>query len=312
MNAFNLPVIPPPGRIYEQGFVEPLADFLGIPERLVRENSIAERYKMKEAVIKNTPSSYFGYKEFESNVALFGIEIEVEGRRLPEKVKFFETKNDGSLRGESFEYVFNKPLNLSTSIKAIEGLVDAFKDRDTVLDMSYRTSVHVHVNVSNLEKNSISVFLYVTFLLEKILVKYCGDIREGNRFCLRMVDAEYKLDELARFISGKGFLIDNQNTVKYSAINIHPISTQGSVEFRSMKGTVDVKTLTDWLSALNNIYEYAKRFETIKQVSDHYENIGPEEFGKEAFHNVFKEFQYKGFDKDIEEMHTLMVSIPYI
>lgn len=312
MAAFKLPVIPPPGRVYGQDLVAPLDDFLDVPARLVVEHSISEKFEKKEAVMKNTPSNYFGYKEFESNVALFGIEIEVEGMKLPEKVKFFETKNDGSLRGESFEYVFNKPLNLSTSIKAIEGLVDVFKASDTVLDMGYRTSVHVHVNVSNLEKNSISVFLYVAFLLEKILVKYCGDIREGNRFCLRMVDAEYKLDELARFIGGKGFLIDNQNIVKYSAINIHPISTQGSVEFRSMKGTVDIKTLTDWLSALNNIYEYAKRFETIKQVSDHYENIGPEEFGKEALHNVFKEFQYKGFEKDIEEMHTLMVSIPYI
>src|SRR5690606_7279420 len=87
---------------------------------------------------------------------MFGIEIEVEGARFP-IVPAWEKKTDGSLRGESAEYVLSHPLDKEPAVEALNALAKAFAENKTVRNYSYRTSVHVHVNVQNFKRNRLNV-----------------------------------------------------------------------------------------------------------------------------------------------------------
>ena len=50
-----------------------------------------------------------------------GIEIEVEGRRLPITEKYWRMEKDGSLRGpENMEYVLDRPMSLKDAKKALK------------------------------------------------------------------------------------------------------------------------------------------------------------------------------------------------
>lgn len=94
---------------------------------------------------------------------LLGVEVEVETLkgelpRIHDDLAAWNVTHDGSLRGESAEYVFKEPLGP-------------------------RASVHVHVNVLEMTKQQLDNFLYSYLLLEDVLMSFCGEGREGNRFC---------------------------------------------------------------------------------------------------------------------------------
>ena len=115
----------------------------------------------------------------------FGVECEVEGRKLPTVVsEEWRVEQDGSLR-DGLEYVFEGPLKPAAAKKALETLFKTFKERKTVLDYSFRTSTHVHANVRDMEVKHVlnAVFLYI--LVEDLFTNFCAENRRGNRLPLR-------------------------------------------------------------------------------------------------------------------------------
>jgi hypothetical protein len=61
---------------------------------------------------------------------------------------------------------------------------------------------------------------------------------------------------------------------KYTALNLLPIQTQGSVEWRHMHGTADMEKLTTWLNIIGSIVKFSKNaglddvVKTIKVLND--------------------------------------------
>jgi len=241
----------------------------------------------------------------------FGIEIELEGKNLPilDRNKYWSRRKDGSLRG-GMEYVFNAPLDLKESIKAIDFLNKALIKSDAQLDYSFRTSVHVHVNVLSFTKKELDSFLYLSHLFEDVLVKYSGDSREGNRFCLRTRDAEDKVDQLKQHIREKDFRFFEKEKVKYSAINLSSIGEFGSVEFRSMRGTTDTAILIPWLEVLGSLRDIAKGL-TIKEIAEAYKK---DQGG--LYQAVFKEhserFYYPEMWQDMRQSYLRLIELPYL
>lgn len=257
---------------------------------------------------EDTPYRYFGMKE---QGGLFGVEVEVEGLNLPRAIEGFDVKDDGSLRGESAEYVFSSSKSFVETLRALNKLSKSFDN--SKLDMSFRTSVHVHVNVQNLNHNQLCKFLYLAFLFENPLVNFCGPSRVGNRFCLRVVDSFYKIGELEQIFE-KGFqYIQDQGRVKYSAINLHTIAKFGSVEFRSMRGTISYDVLSKWIKMLNALYIYSQQKEvTIKGIADSFCN-DPITLGKEVFgEELFSLLEYKQMREEMNKSFTLLVNLPYL
>lgn len=244
-----------------------------------------------------------------------GIEIEVEGTRIPTyESEVWKTVPDGSLRGESNEYVFQQPLPIGKVDEALKELDSVFKKNRSTLTFSFRTSVHVHLNVSDLKPVQYLNTLYTALLLEQPMVNYCGDTRINNRFCLRTSDAEGIVPILAsvfRNIRNINHLDGNQ--IRYSAINIHATRKFGSIEFRGMRGTMDLNVLNNWCNAIYAIKQFALKFPNPLDIQDFYESLPSGYAFLEAVFGVelAKVFDYDLLNYEMSSCLSLTMSLPH-
>lgn len=240
----------------------------------------------------------------------FGFELEVEGVNLPVIDGGWIYKRDGSLRGENLEYILRHPINLPEFPSVFEKLVRKLTDEKVKLNFSFRTSTHVHLNVLDLNKHQIQALFYLSHLVEDALVNYSGATRIGNRFCLRTKDAMWKVRQFKKWLTNPGFGPLNQEELKYSAINIATIMSYGSIEFRSLRGTIEKDVVLPWLEVLNNLYEIAKIVPIIEM-----EKLARDK-PVEILNVVFKEhlslFSYPNMEKDVIEAYDRLIEIPYV
>ena len=222
-----------------------------------------------------------------------GVEIEVEGSRLPVPELYWRSERDGSLRGEAREYVLKKPLDLPDVRKALEHLDQSYKDNNTVVNESVRAGVHVHVNVQQLSITELFSFITAYIILEDLLIKYCGEYREGNLFCLRTRDAEYLLHILEQVAATKSYIDFDNDVLRYSSMNVCSLSRYGSLEFRAMRGTRDLGLIGDWAEMLVGIRNAASKFDSPKHIVEYLQEHGAESF-LETFLGDFKDSLCKG------------------
>jgi hypothetical protein len=246
---------------------------------------------------------------------IFGIEIEAEGHGLREvKNKWWRTEDDGSLRGnypeEKAEFVLKEPITLIDVKPALQSLVKALEGAE--FNFSYRTSVHVHVNVQELTHVQILNLIYTYLLLEEPLMTYCGKSRKGNRFCLRLADAEGVLEVLqGMFRDGEGSHHAAGDNVRYSAINLAALNKYGSLEFRAMRGNLDVEVLTTWVEALNKLRVFALQVENPKEILKLVEKFGAEGFMRNIMGGLYDVLAYPRMLRDIARSFSISLDLPY-
>jgi hypothetical protein len=245
-----------------------------------------------------------------------GIEIEVEGQDLvPVNNKWWKTEDDGSLRGrfpdEKAEYVLNQPILRKDVRPVLKVLAKALEN--SKLNFSFRTSVHVHVNCTDLSMTQIYNVIYTYLLLEEPLVSFCGKERKGNRFCLRLQDAEGLLDTLTKMfqLGDRGIDLIRQDAIRYASINIGSLLKYGSLEFRAMRGNLDVDVLKTWTEALMRVRDFGANAKSPKEVYEMYSNLGPEGFFSEVLGNLSEHFRYPRMVKEIQRSFSLSLDLPY-
>lgn len=248
----------------------------------------------------------------------FGIEIECEGKDLaPHVPDEWNIVDDGSLRGrfpnERAEYVLRKPLSLDGSIKAVADLRNSQLAYNARMNFSFRTSVHVHMNVQQLTYPQYLNLIYTYLLVEEPLVRYCGDERVGNRFCLRLQDAEGLLDYLFTLFRKGPMQLDNiyDDAVRYAAINIAATKKYGSLEFRAMRGNLEVPYISTWLKTLYNLREFAKRFDNPQAIHDHFVKTTPSEFMAEVLGDTYMYYSYPQEAQAIRNSFSITLELPY-
>lgn len=191
-----------------------------------------------------------------------GIEIEAEGRpgasnpgqrwehnriSLNKNPQFWAIKEDHSLRN-GLEYVSKGPVPVDKLEDALAEWV-LYTDGTDFRTNSIRTSVHYHVNVSDLTINQVLAAIVGYWLVETPLVDTQGPTRVGNLFCLRVSDADFLVNDLISSLETDpvpllgAALNDN---VKYAALNLNTVRRFGSLEFRFNKGTTDPKEIIQW------------------------------------------------------------------
>jgi hypothetical protein len=207
-----------------------------------------------------------------------GVEVEVEGSRLPDLDKFWRTEMDGSLRGESREYVLAKPMKAEGVAEALQYLDKAYIDAGTVVHESVRAGVHVHVNVQDLTVVELFNFIVAYVVLEDLLTKYCGEYREGNLFCLRVKDADYLLHMLEKVAGNKRYELLHTDILRYAAMNVKSLHTYGSLEFRAMRGTRDLDIINNWANILLGLREASREFQSPAKLVGWIEDNGSEAF----------------------------------
>lgn len=203
------------------------------------------------------------FRHINQTNGLVGIEIEVEGRRLPEAIgSYWKREHDGSLRGESAEYVLKKPVALDKVEKALGVLTAAYKKNNTeVNNESPRTGVHVHVNVQDLDMVKVFNMITLYHALEELMVRFCGKGREGNLFCLRMKDAEFLAEFYLQALQNREWGILATDEIRYASLNVTALHKFGSLEFRSMRGTDDFGLIQTWVDMLVKLKEAAELYQ---------------------------------------------------
>lgn len=258
-----------------------------------------------------------GLRKTEGDV---GIELEMEfkGARFnPRPPQPWTIHNEGSLRG-GMEYVTVRPLFVDEKRKALDDLFLSLKDFKPI-EKSPRTSVHVHVNVQQVEIPNFYSILVVYWLLENLLVNFCGETREGNLFCLRLKDADAVFRLACRDARYSMTLNDlfvrrgGERELRYAALNTSSLRRFGSLEFRSMRGTSDIDLIDMWSSALFSLCQKASKH-LPNEIMDKYFEATKLEFLREFFDPTFvKELtKIKKWEGFIEENEGTVAELAYI
>lgn len=180
---------------------------------------------------------------------LLGIEIEVENikKDLPPCEFFWNVKDDNSLRNNGVEFT-STPIRAGQVEHAIMYYNELVKATNKP-DYSNRTSVHVHLNVRDFTLDQLQCLVVLYCLFEKHFFHIAGARREQSIFCVPL----YKTQPTGNITQLQYFL---QNWHKYNALNLGTViggqglPKYGTVEFRHLYGTGDVKIITNWI---NNI-----------------------------------------------------------
>lgn len=216
-----------------------------------------------------------------------GIELEMEGSRIltnpTTRVNgvYWTRHAEGSLRGESSEYVLSAPCMREDVRALLEGLYGEFRAHGTVLDLSSRCSTHVHINASGLKVHQLASYVILWGILEDVLVNWCGEKRAGNLFCLRLSDCSDAPETWAKaFKSGR---FSFQENLRYLALNAHALNKFGSLEFRTLRGADEPELVIKWVDCLLRLKDLATtRFADPRDIATEFSGLGPVDFLKDV------------------------------
>jgi hypothetical protein len=179
----------------------------------------------------------------------YGIEIEVEGRNLPESIPGWETHREGSLRGEAMEYVTIGAISDQNLPRYLGALTRQLTQYESRVNDTYRAGVHVHYNMLGRTFDSVIRSIILWSIVEPVFLKYCGKNRDGNLFCVSSYDTGDMPQWLTRFYEGvnRGSgLFQRIGRGKYSSLNSNCLGNLGTLECRAFPTTVDPEKITEF------------------------------------------------------------------
>lgn len=198
-----------------------------------------------------------------------GIEIEMEGDNLVHEegtIKHWKVTEDGSLRGESAEYVLRKPVFREDVKEVLQDLQENLRTYGSTLRPSDNCGIHIHINCQQMTFKQVLNYAVLYYILEDLLVKFCGETREGNLFCLRAKDAEQVLNAMYDCAMQGSFRRMQHEHFRYAAFNVTSLSKYGSVEFRAMRSVADFSIINTWVEMLLKIKDAAFSFQTAREI----------------------------------------------
>jgi hypothetical protein len=224
----------------------------------------------------------------------FGVEIEVEatGAELPPAPAGWRKDYDGSLRGNCAEYVLKTPLSKLDACRHIVSLHNSIKNWGVKVKDSFRAGVHIHVNVQEYEQEELITFASLYYLLEPLLMQWCGEDRAGNYFCLSGDEAEdVVMWASTNFRDKEGYLtFKKEDRAKYSGMNFCTIPKYGSLEFRGLGTKPSFSNIIVWITLLEKVKEKAKT-SNMAEVFIEFSMTETKDFLSQVFGNFAKEFE---------------------
>lgn len=205
-------------------------------------------------VYKNIKESYGVDPEL-----LYGVELEIEGleadedQRANRVVAGMQYHKDGSLRNNGGEFV-TLPMNYAN----LENVLRHFFKVGEYTEENYseRCSVHVHANCQDLTPEQVRLILCLYQVTEKILFQFIKADRDNNIFCVPLGESNLG----TRAISSNEDLLQValRKWRKYTALNLLPLASQGTLEFRHMAGTKDVDYILQWCNIIGSYFRFAR------------------------------------------------------
>lgn len=245
-----------------------------------------------------------------------GIEVELEGENIPRFPiePYWDYHRDPSLRGkENAEYVLLKPLGRKIVPKALDNLFSSLKKHGAkIRKNSPYTSVHVHLNFQKWSMKQTYNMICLWYIFENTLMQYCGEDRIGNLFCLRGQDAEAILMRLASAIRYSKFnILQDQDGLRYTALNATSLTKFGSLEFRGLSGVYDEETIQTWVDILITLKDYAEKFDNPTEIIREFSVMGPNAFARTVFPNHFNVINTKNLAEELRNGMRLIQNVAY-
>lgn len=219
-----------------------------------------------------------------------GVELEVESvkdwKDLPHG---WIVETDGSLRNEGREFI-SPPLSrssLETHFKMLH--TNNLKYFPEWEPFTERTSIHVHVNVLDQTPEQVKSIVLWYALFEPVFFAMVAPVRRNNIHCVGLdqtfLNETYKRS-LPLFV---------QKWHKYTALNLLPVKSQGTIEFRHMDGHNDSTRFNEWVRTLENLWVHGQTY-ILDKHSLTQESI------LEAFDVIFKDSAIKSIRGNVLEL----------
>ena len=255
--------------------------------------SVRSLYRMDAVTIYDPSKTYKGQQVVEeiNSTMNVGIEVEVENyvaKKRPSDI--WTSTADGSLRNSGVEWV-SRPHEARYSPFALNELLGSCMD-ETSCCFSPRTSIHVHVNMQEVDETAVQAIVLLYSVFEKLFFKFTGRGRIKNIYCVPLIDTDCLTHFMTRNLhSGRALWS------KYAALNLLPISEYGTIEFRHMHGTFDAKKVSIWIRMITKLCEYviANQDEVVSmlgKMSQHYDfrKLLDTIFGSDAPYLKYQDF----------------------
>jgi hypothetical protein len=245
--------------------------------------------------------------------SFIGVEVELEGAKLSNhEFKYWEKKEDHSLRGNGavelaskYPYKFN---DLVVSLAELESSVDSTGG----CSPSDNCSVHVHVDIRDLEDKQFLNMLVTYSIVEDMLFNYCGVRRRKSKFCVPWADARGQLDDAGKMFRSLSNKVTERNIPpirkalgsfhKYSGLNLLAAAKYGSLEFRMHPPEYRAEPLFRWINILLKIKKFAMFVGvTPEELLARFSMAQPEQFAREVFAETADLLLYEGFETGMYE-----------
>jgi len=160
--------------------------------------------------------------------------------------------------------------------------------------------------------DEISTFVYIYYLMERDMMRYCGPARNNNRFCLRMVDSEFQLDILDGLMENgfRDIRVFVDEGMRYAACNLAALVKYGTLEFRGMRGSLDKDVLMNWINQLLHLRDLAIKFGNPFSVYEAALNDSAK-FVVDCYGDRADVFANNDSVRNLEEALSLTINIPF-
>lgn len=191
--------------------------------------------------------------------------MELEHVRSLNGTPFWVCEHDGSLRN-GMEFIHAEPVKGQGVIDSLAVLGEHLDRYDDSIVTSVRTSVHVHIDVRDLNEDERRAFLALCVVFEPLLYGLSGDKREGNPYCQTITGLR---SHLRMALQGSMDFVDFSHIwEKYTSINLTRLHDLGTFEFRTLEGTTDMGRVLNFINVVTHIKELAVDYGDLAAVTD--------------------------------------------
>lgn len=236
---------------------------------------------------------------------VFGVELEIEGVPNWDSLEIIGITStaDGSLRNNGREF-----LLLPAKYPDAVATLSTFFNRAKLTEANYseRCSIHVHSNCQDLTFDQLQVILFTYQIVERVLFNWVNPERASNIFCVPWYDTNLQhamFDEKFKPEKMKHWL-------KYTALNLLPLYSYGTIEWRHMHGHCDTEKLFRWLRIISCFYRFARK-SSLKDVKEFFQDLNTSSEYRRFVDSVFQEevafiYEQPTWERDLEEGVLLM------
>lgn len=215
----------------------------------------------------STIASLYGTPNFSNAPLRFGTEYEIEDvadwNYNGDWVGKYgiSSEEDHSLRNSGKEFK-TKPLTFQDSLDCFEALHSNLSLGSD--PYSERTSTHVHMNMGHFTEEQVKQLLLTYALYEPLFFSYVGMSRQESIFCVPLSYTSLP----NHYAKPLAYLYEKWH--KYTAFNLLPLHSFGTVEFRHLGGTGDFFKYERWLTAIKNLHNciYVDKFDPLSFIKE--------------------------------------------